>query len=251
MRDGAKEPGWRAGEGKVGEPAAERRAGEAAAEAELIARAVAGDGQAFGELVRPYEARVYGLAYRICGHKEDAYDLAQEAFLKVYRALPRFRGGSSFSTWLYRVVANTCLDQLRRRKRSGTVVSLDDPLVTDGGRLGREVADKTLEPDEAVLRSETAREVQAAVSALPPDHRLAILLRDYEDLPYEQIALIMGCSLGTVKSRISRARSALRVRLGTGTASPELSARSGVYSGVSPTGRAGGPGSGPARGVDA
>lgn len=234
-----------------------------AKEAELIAKAVAGDGDAFGELVEPFEAKVYGLAYRMCGNREDACDLAQEAFLKAYRALARFKGQSSFSTWLYRVTSNTCLDQLRRERRAGSVASLNEPVDADGGVLEREVADSTYEPEQLALRSETAREIQVAVSSLPPDHRLVILLRDYEDLPYEQIALAMGCTLGTVKSRISRARSALRDRL----ASRELSARPGVYSvgparpaaqppsarqaAGEPAGRRAGAGSGPARGVDA
>lgn len=215
-------------------------------EADLIARAVAGDGEAFGELVEPLEAKVYSLAYRMSGNREDAYDLAQEAFLKVYRALARFKGQSSFSTWLYRVVSNTCLDQLRRQRRSRPATSLDDPVDTGGGVLRREVADETCEPEQLALRSETAREIQAAVANLPPDHRLAILLRDYEDLPYERIAQAMGCSLGTVKSRISRARSALRDRL----VARELLGQAGVYS-VGPGSGSTRPGSGPARGVDA
>ncbi len=215
-------------------------------EADLIARAVAGDGEAFGDLVAPFEDRVYGLAYRMSGNREDAYDLAQEAFLKAYRALARFKGQSSFSTWLYRVVSNTCLDQIRRQKRCGPVTSLDDPVDTGGGTLLREAADTTFEPEQLALRSETAREIEAAVAGLHPDHRLAILLRDYEDLPYQQIAQAMGCSLGTVKSRISRARSTLRDRL----AARELSVRPGVYS-VEPGGRPARSGSGPARGVDA
>ncbi len=232
-------------------------------ETELIARAVAGDGEAFGELVRPFEAKVYGLAYRMCGNRDDAYDLSQEAFLKVYRALGRFRGQSSFSTWLYRVVSNTCLDQMRRKKRSAAVASLDDPLDTESGVLQREVADSTFEPEQLALRSEVAAEVQSAVSHLAPDHRLAILLRDYQDMPYEEIASVMGCNLGTVKSRISRARAALRQRIDA----RELSTKAGVYSVGSArpsaqppaarpaVGRSGSSsaasGSGPARGVDA
>ncbi len=236
---------------------------ERAREADLVARAAAGDGEAFAELVQPFEPKVYNLAYRMCGNHDDAYDLAQEAFLKVYRAIGRFKGESSFSTWLYRVVANTCLDQIRRQKRSGVVASLDDPVDTDSGALQREVADSTFEPEEVTLRTEVAAEIQAAVDRLPPDHRLAILLRDYDDLPYEDIARIMNCSLGTVKSRISRARAALRERLGQ----RELLNTAGVYSidpgraGQKPpvtrpaVGHPGGSrataGSGPAKGVDA
>jgi len=197
-----------------------------ARESELIARAVSGDGDAFAELVQPFEAKVYNLACRMCGSREDAYDLAQEAFLKVYRALGRFKGDSSFSTWLYRVVANTCLDQIRRTRRSGAVLSLDAPVDTEGGSLRREAADASFDPEDAALRAEVQREVRAVVLQLAPDHRLAIVLRDFEDFSYEEIADTLGWNPGTVKSRISRARAALRDRL----VERELLPRPGVYS---------------------
>lgn len=195
-------------------------------EADLIARAITGDDDAFGELVQPYEAKVYNLAFRMCGNREDACDLAQEAFLKAFRALGHFKGESSFSTWLYRVVSNTCLDQFRRQKRAGATTSLDGPIETEAGSLQREFADPAYEPEEMAVRSETAAEIQAAIRSLPPDHRLAILLRDVEGLSYGEVALAMSCNLGTVKSRISRARAALRNRL----VAQELSPQAGVYS---------------------
>ncbi|MCL6581899.1 MAG: sigma-70 family RNA polymerase sigma factor [Firmicutes bacterium] len=200
--------------------------GDRTQELELVARAAAGDGDAFGELVRPLEDKVYALAYRMCGDREDAYDLAQEALLKAYRALPRFGGRSSFATWLYRIVANTCLDRLRALRRAGPVVSLDNPLPTRSGELHREAADPTYDPERLTLAAEAEAEVQRALGRLSPDHRLVILLRDYEDRSYEEIAEIMGCSLGTVKSRLNRARAALRARLVQG----ELPSRPGVYS---------------------
>jgi len=233
------------------------------AESELIARAVVGDGGAFAQLIGPFEAKVYSLAYRISGNRDDAADLAQEAFLKVFRALGRFKGDSSFSTWLYRVVSNACLDQLRRRRRSVPVVSMDDPIDTDTGGLRRDVGDVTYEPEELALRAEVQAEIRAAVAGLPLDHRMAIVLRDFEGFSYEEIARVLGCNLGTVKSRISRARSTLRDRL----RSRELLAHAGVYSVDSarpgsppPGGRPGlgrpeavssGPGAGQAKGVDA
>lgn len=232
-------------------------------ESELISRALLGDAEAFAELIQPFETKVYNLAYRMCGNREDARDLAQEAFLKVYRALGRFKGRSSFSTWLYRVVSNTCLDQLRRERRSGVAASLDDPVETETGGLKRELADSTFEPEQLAMRSEADAEIRAAVATLPPDHRLAVLLRDFEDLSYEEIARVMDCSLGTVKSRISRARSTLRDRL----VRRELLPQAGVYNvsparpkteppAARPAGARSGPlstgtGSGPSRGVDA
>ena len=170
-----------------------------ARESELIARAVSGDGDAFAELVQPFEAKVYNLACRMCGSREDAYDLAQEAFLKVYRALGRFKGDSSFSTWLYRVVANTCLDQIRRTRRSRAVLSLDAPVDTEGGSLRREPADASFDPEDAALRAEVQREVRAVVLQLAPDHRLAIVLRDFEDFSYEEIADTLGKSEGAIR----------------------------------------------------
>ena len=196
-------------------------------EAELIARTLAGDDGAFAELVEPYEAKVYNLAFRMCANREDAFDLAQESFLKAYRSLARFKGKASFSTWLYRIASNTCLDQLRRVKRTGPRVSLDDPIETASGTLQREVADNTFEPEQLALRAEVGSEIRAAVAQLPPDHRMAILLREFQQLSYEEIAQAMGCSTGTVKSRINRARSALRDRLAAG----ELLPKTGVYSG--------------------
>ncbi len=233
-------------------------------EAQLIARTLAGDDDAFAELVEPFESKVYNLALRMCGNREDAFDLAQESFLKAYRSLAKFKGEASFSTWLYRIVSNTCLDQLRRARRAGARVSLDDPIETEGGALHREVADTTFEPEQLALRSEAGAQIKAAVAELPPDHRMAILLREFQELSYEEIAQTMGCSMGTVKSRISRARTALRDRL----AARELLPQAGVYSGgldrrakepsssmgtrqESPGGRAAaGSSPGPARGVD-
>ena len=196
-------------------------------EAELIARTLAGDDGAFAELVEPYEAKVYNLAFRMCANREDAFDLAQESFLKAYRSLARFKGKASFSTWLYRIASNTCLDQRRRVKRTGPQVSLDDPIETASGTLQREVADNTFEPEQLALRAEVGSEIRAAVAQLPPDHRMAILLREFQQLSYEEIAQAMGCSMGTVKSRINRARTALRDRLAAG----ELLPKTGVYSG--------------------
>jgi len=200
--------------------------GDRAREADLIARAVAGDGDAFAELAEPYEQKVYNLAYRMSRDREDAFDLAQEVFLKVYRALPRFRGNSSFSTWLYRITSNTCLDLARKHKRVPNTISLDDPVETTTGELRRQVADSSSEPERTAVRAEAASEIMTAISALPAEQRLSIVYRELEGLSYEEIAEALGCSLGTVKSRISRARAALKERL----AARELLPTAGVYS---------------------
>ena len=178
----------------------------------LVQRCKRGEIGAFDELVVLYEKKVYNLAYRLSGNREDAYDLAQEAFVRVYNAIRDFRGQSTFSTWLYRVVTNVCLDQLRGRARH-PVTSLDEPLMTEKGELPRQVTNDALDPEEEVERLEVKTAVQKGISALKEECRAIIVLRDIQDLPYEDIAEILNLSLGTVKSRLNRARLALRVIL--------------------------------------
>ena len=175
----------------------------------LVQRCKRGEAGAFDELVRLYEKKVYNLAFRLSGNRDDAYDLAQEAFLRVYNAVRDFRGQSSFSTWLYRVVTNVCLDQLRSRARH-PVTSLDEPLSTEKGELPRQITDDGLDPEEEIERLELKAAVQKGIDSLKGEYRTIIVLRDIQDLPYEDIADILNLSLGTVKSRLNRARLALR-----------------------------------------
>ena len=191
----------------------------------LVTRCQHGDVGAFEELVRRYEKRVYNLAYRMSGNPDDACELAQEAFLKVFNALDSFKGQSSFSTWLYRIAANACLDQLRSRGRH-PVTSLDDPIVTNKGEtIGKQILDNAPRPDEVVERRELQAAVQGAIASLPEDYRIILVLRDLQDLSYQQIAEYLDLSLGTVKSRLNRARLALKDKL----SSSELFAEDGVY----------------------
>lgn len=175
----------------------------------LLARAQAGDVQAFERLVAAYERKVYNLAYRLTGNHDDASDVAQEALIKVYTSLGDFRGDSSFSTWLYRVVSNACLDELRRRKRQ-RATSLDEPLATDDGALARQLAASGDGPEEALARKELRATVQLAIQNLDEEHRVVIILRDIQGHSYQEIADYLGLSLGTVKSRLNRARAALQ-----------------------------------------
>lgn len=183
----------------------------AVAENELLDRARNGEIPAFEQLLRLYEKKVFNLTFRLTGNRHDAEDLAQEAFLKVFRSLDSFRGESSFSTWLYRITRNTCLDWLRRRKVS--TVSLDDSLETPDGSMPRQLQSKTPGPDEILEQKEALSRIQAAISSLPEEYRLAAVLRDVMGFTYEETAEIMECSLGTVKSRIHRARGELRGKL--------------------------------------
>ena len=178
----------------------------------LIRGARTGDRGAFERLVLLYEKKVYNLAFRMMGNHEDASDVAQEAFLRAFSRLREFRGDSSFSTWLYRIVANVCLDELRRKKRQ-RVSYLSEPASTEDGDMARQIASTDPGPEEFLERQEIKEAIQRAIESLPDDHRLIVILRDMNGLSYEEISAVLGCSLGTVKSRLNRARNALRQRL--------------------------------------
>lgn len=176
---------------------------------ELAARARDGDQDAFEQLVRDNEKRIYTLALRMTGSREDALDLAQESFFQAWKALPTFQGESSFATWLYRLATNLCLDHLRAQKRRtqsmGPARSLDDE---ENGPV--QVADQQLQPQEAVERSERRRALERGLAALPDHHRQVLVMRELSGLSYQEIAQVLDLDLGTVKSRIARARLSLR-----------------------------------------
>lgn len=178
-----------------------------ASDYELVKKSMQGDNQAFDELVLLYQNKVYALAFRYMGNEDDAYDMAQEAFIKAYRSLRSFKGESSFSTWIYRIATNVCLDEIRRRKRRVTPLSLDEPLATlDGEEVEREIADESLSADRVYEQKEFTETVQMLLDEMKPEHKTAIVLRDMMELSYEEIASVLNCSIGTVKSRINRAR---------------------------------------------
>lgn len=171
---------------------------------ELVRRAGEGDEDAFAELVRLHEKKVYSLALRICGNREDAADAAQEAFLSAWRGLPNFRGEAGFSTWLYRLASNAAIDCLRRTGRQREEASLDD----EGLRL--DAVDGAPSPQTQAEGAELRQAVMDGLSQLSEDHRQALALRELQELSYEEISSALGVDIGTVKSRLSRARSALR-----------------------------------------
>lgn len=174
----------------------------------LIRRVQRGDQTAFAELLEAYEKPVYNLCLRMTGNPEDAADMTQEAFLKVWRGAAQYQFESSFSTWLYRLTSNVCIDFLRSKKRRQTV-SLTVEEEQDGTQE-LEIADPAPLPEEQVLHSETKREIAAAMEALEEDFRLILTLRLVENLSYEQIADAMDLKVGTVKSRLARARIKLK-----------------------------------------
>ena len=183
-------------------------------EEELVKRTLQGDTKAFEELVQQYESKIYALAYRYMGNEDDAYDMAQEAFIKAYRSLRSFKGHSSFGTCPDRVTTNVCLDLLRLRKRRIVPLSLDEPLATrEGDEVDKEIPDNTPTADILYEQKEFSQYIQDLLDQLKPDHKTAIVLRDVLDLSYEEISEVLNCSIGTVKSRISRARETLRKKI--------------------------------------
>lgn len=171
---------------------------------ELARAAAGGDEAAFGELVRLHEKKVYNLALRMCGNPEDAADAAQDAFLAAWKGLPGFRGESGFSTWLYRLTSNAAIDLLRRTRRQRAASSLDDE------SLRLDAVDEAPSPQARAEGEELREAVLAGFARLSEDHRQALTLRELQELSYEEIASVLEVDLGTVKSRISRARGALR-----------------------------------------
>ena len=170
----------------------------------LVKRAQKGDSVALEELLFAYEKRVYSTAYRYMGNEADAYDMAQEALIKIYKRIKAFKGDSSFSSWIYRITVNTCLDGLRKTKKN--VVSLEASI--ESGVSFKDNSNAT--PEESVLRVELAGDIQKAIKTLSSDHKSVVILRDINGLSYEEVAECLSVSVGTVKSRISRARQRLK-----------------------------------------
>ncbi|MGM0562783.1 MAG: RNA polymerase sigma factor RpoE [Pseudomonadota bacterium] len=180
---------------------------------ELVKRVQSGEKAAFDLLVRKYQSRVVSLVGRFVNSPDEVDDVAQEAFIKAYRGLKNFRGDSAFYTWLYRIAVNTAKNYLVSRQRRGTHIGADiqEAEQYDGAELLREY-----DTPEQLLESEQARDkVIEAIQALPDELREAIMLRELEGLSYEEIAQMMGCPIGTVRSRIFRAREAIEKGLNT------------------------------------
>src|SRR6188474_2522033 len=180
-------------------------------EAALIARCNTGDEAACADLVSIHQRMVYSLALHLLGDRDEALDLSQEVFLRVFRTLSRFRGQSALRTWIYRIVVNQVSNRQRwwRRRRRADLVSLDDHLK----HCGELEATREILPDRLLASKETATRIWAAMERLPFDQRTALVLREIDGLRYEEIAFTLDVAVGTVKSRLTRARQALREEL--------------------------------------
>ena len=173
----------------------------------LIDAARQGDVSSFNQLVLSYQSMVYNFAYRILGDRHAAADATQDAFISAFKAIGKFRGGS-FKAWLLRIVTNACYDQLRRKQRQPTA-SLDALLVLNPSPV-QSLTDFEESPEEYTVRQELSRVIQIGIGSLPPEQRVTLVLADVQGFSYQEIAGVTGVTLGTVKSRLSRARNKLR-----------------------------------------
>jgi len=178
----------------------------------LLKRAKDGDAEAFEELVTVYYKTVFNIALRMLSNTEDASDLTQEVFIKIFKSIGTFEGKSSFKTWIYRITTNLCLDEFRTRKKM-KVVSFDEQIENKNEESSLKLTDTGISPETKLLNSELKETLNQAIMELPKDLRLAVVLRDVQNFSYEEISLALKCPQGTVKSRINRARQQLRKNL--------------------------------------
>lgn len=179
----------------------------------LVARAQLGNDSAYEELVRRYQQRIYGLCYHLSSNHEDATDLAQEAFVKAWKALPSFKGDSSFYTWVYRIAYNSVLNHLKQRRYRTPHLSLDDLdfNAEHSPDLVELISEKT--PRREAGLAELQKRLNEAMLKLSPEHRAVVTMHDIQGLPHEQIAQILSCNPGTVRSRLFYARQQLQAWL--------------------------------------
>jgi len=177
---------------------------------DLVRQSRQGVESAFVELVGRYKDKIYNLAYRMLGNREEAEDVAQETFLHTFRALDSFRVEERFSPWIYKIASNLCLDRLRKYRYS--VTSLDEPIGPDGD-IPQQVADWSSSPDKVYEVNELRADTQHAISGLPPKYKVVVVLRHLHDMSYDEIARVLNIPQGTVKTRLFRAREILRRRL--------------------------------------
>ncbi len=182
---------------------------------QLIKRCKAGDREAFNEIIGNYQKKVINIAYHFLGNYTEAIDLTQDAFIRAYLSIRRFRQDSSFYTWLYRITVNLCKNRLKYRKRHGFYQkrSLDEPLELEEGSVRLDLATGKPSPRESLESKEKISLIRQAIDSLEETQRTVLILRDREMMRYEEIARVLKCEVGTVKSRLHRAREILKEKL--------------------------------------
>lgn len=178
---------------------------------ELIRMALAGDQQGYREILKRYRAPLYNLLFRMVHNKMEAEDLVQEAFIKAFGALSTFNDEYAFSTWLFKIAINNCIDHFRKKRLK--TFSLDKPIDAKDGEIRRELPDVTYQPEYTLLSKEKTLLIEQAIQNLPEKYRVSIILRHTEEKSYEEISQILNIPLGTVKARIFRAREMLKKQL--------------------------------------
>ena len=178
---------------------------------ELIAGARKGDEAAYRVLLERYEHAVFNICLRMVRNREEAEDLAQEAFMKVFSMLERYNPAYAFSSWLFKITSNLCIDTIRKRRIE--TLPMDQPVQSESGEYARQYESPDDDPEDVLVKSEKMKQLSEAVDGLPPHYKVMILLRHQEDLSYEEIAECLDVPLGTVKARIHRAREMLKARL--------------------------------------
>ena len=191
-----------------------KESGEPQFDSALVRSFKAGNKAAFDTLVLKHKDRIFNLCFRFLGDYQEANDLAQEVFVKAYRSLRAFRFESAFGTWLYRIAVNTCKNKVKSSdyRYAKKMVHLDNPGAMKAAH-SPEIRDETPSPLAELERKERMKLIQRAIESLPPEQKMVVILRDIQGLPYDDIADITGYGLGTVKSRLSRARLELRRKL--------------------------------------
>jgi len=178
----------------------------------LVQQVKDGNIASFEMLVARYEKQVYNITYRYTGNRDDAFDLSQEAFLKAYRGIKNFRQESTFKTWVYHIASNVCRDYLRKGKKY-IEVSIDESVRGEDGDMEKQFADSNKGPDEVYESKELSEFIQSIIDDLQQEYKEVIVLREIQQLSYEEIAKVLNCSLGTIKSRLNRARKILKEKI--------------------------------------
>jgi RNA polymerase sigma-70 factor, ECF subfamily len=180
-------------------------------ELDLVKRSQAGDTEAFDELVIRYRGRVFGMIYNMVHNEQDAWDLAQDSFLKAWRSIGRFRSQSSLYTWIYRIVMNVTIDWLRKKQVKGGGAEFDDAIqLTQIEPASKTVPKREALPHQAMERDEIRARIEKAIGQLSPEQRAVVLMKEIDEMQYHEIAEALGCSIGTVMSRLFYARKKLQ-----------------------------------------